>query len=61
MRELVEETVLRRVIAVTSVAVGIPKELELVGLDIADYEGRYLSDDDVRASEREDAHTSGLI
>ena len=61
MRELVEETVLRRVIAVTSVAVGIPKELELVGLDIADYEGRYLSDDDVRASSRSDARTSGLI
>ena len=39
----------------------IPKELELVGLDVADFEGRYLSEDDIRAAEREEAHTSGLI
>ncbi|MBM3517888.1 MAG: ammonium transporter [Alphaproteobacteria bacterium] len=38
----------------------IPREIELIGLDVAEYEGRYLSEDEVRAAEREEAQKTGL-
>jgi hypothetical protein len=39
----------------------IPREIELVGLDIADYHGRYLDEDEVRQAEIKEAQASGLI
>jgi Amt family ammonium transporter len=39
----------------------IPREIELVGLDIADYHGRYLDEDEVRQAEIKEAQTAGLI
>ncbi|MGH6900907.1 MAG: ammonium transporter, partial [Geminicoccaceae bacterium] len=39
----------------------IPREIELVGLDIADYHGRYLDDDEVRQAEVREAQAAGII
>jgi ammonia channel protein AmtB len=42
-------------------ALRIPKEIELVGLDLTEYHGRYLSEAEVREAERKEARESGLI
>jgi ammonium transporter, Amt family len=39
----------------------IPYKIELVGLDVTDYEGRYLDDAEVRAAELKDAQARGLL
>jgi ammonium transporter, Amt family len=39
----------------------IPREIELVGLDIADYHGRYLDEDEVRQAEVREAQAAGII
>ena len=39
----------------------IPREIELVGLDLADYHGRYLDEDEVRQAEVTEAKSAGLI
>ena len=39
----------------------IPREIELVGLDLADYHGRYLDEDDVRQAEIKEAQALGVI
>jgi ammonium transporter, Amt family len=39
----------------------IPREIELVGLDIADYHGRYLDEDDVRQAELKEAQAAGVL
>jgi ammonia channel protein AmtB len=39
----------------------IPKQIELIGLDLAEYEGRYLSEEDVRQAEIEEARAAGLL
>jgi ammonium transporter, Amt family len=39
----------------------IPREIELVGLDIADYHGRYLDDDEVRRAEVREAEAAGIL
>ena len=39
----------------------IPREIELVGLDIADYHGRYLDEDEVRRAEIKEAQAAGII
>ena len=39
----------------------IPKQIELIGLDLAEYEGRYLSEEEVRQAEIEEARAAGLI
>jgi ammonia channel protein AmtB len=39
----------------------IPREIELVGLDIAEYHGRYLDEDDVRQAEAKEAQAQGVI
>lgn len=39
----------------------IPREIELVGLDLGDYHGRYLSESDVTDAEVEEARQAGLI
>jgi ammonium transporter, Amt family len=39
----------------------IPREIELVGLDLADYHGRYLDEDDVRQAELKEAQAAGLV
>jgi len=39
----------------------IPKQMEIIGLDLADFEGRYLSEGDVREAELTEARTAGLI
>jgi ammonia channel protein AmtB len=39
----------------------IPREIELVGLDLGDFHGRYLNEDDVRKAEEEEARAAGLI
>ena len=42
-------------------ALRIPKEIEIVGLDIAEYHGRYLELNELKAAEREEARSAGLI
>ncbi len=39
----------------------IPREIELVGLDLADYHGRYLDEDDVRQAELKEAQAAGVL
>jgi ammonia channel protein AmtB len=39
----------------------IPREIELVGLDLADYHGRYLDEDEVRQAEAREAQAAGII
>ncbi|MBD0866561.1 MAG: ammonium transporter, partial [Rhodobacteraceae bacterium] len=39
----------------------IPEKLELAGLDFADYQDRYLSEEDVNEAEKEEARRHGLI
>jgi ammonium transporter, Amt family len=39
----------------------IPREIELVGLDLADYHGRYLDEDEVRQAEVREAQAEGII
>jgi hypothetical protein len=39
----------------------IPREIELVGLDLAEYHGRYLDEDEVRQAEAAEARSAGLI
>ena len=39
----------------------IPPELEIAGLDLADFHDRYLSDEDVTRAEEEEARRLGLI
>jgi ammonium transporter, Amt family len=39
----------------------IPREIELVGLDLAEYHGRYLDEDEVRQAEVTEAKSAGLI
>ncbi len=39
----------------------IPPELEIAGLDLADFHDRYLSDEDVNRAEEEEARRLGLI
>jgi ammonia channel protein AmtB len=39
----------------------IPKPIEIIGLDLAEYEGRYLSEEEVRQAEIEEARAAGLI
>ena len=39
----------------------IPREIELVGLDMADYHGRYLDEDEVRQAELKEAAAAGVI
>jgi len=39
----------------------IPREIELVGLDLSEYAGRYLSEADIVAAELEEARRSNLI
>jgi len=39
----------------------IPREIELVGLDLSEYAGRYLNEADIVAAELEEARRSGLI
>ncbi len=39
----------------------IPKEIEIVGLDLGDLQGRYLEEDDIRNAEIEEAKASGLV
>ena len=39
----------------------IPERVELMGLDIAEYHGRYLSEEDVAQAELEEARAAGLI
>jgi ammonia channel protein AmtB len=42
-------------------ALRIPREIELVGLDLAEYHGRYLDEDEVRHAEAAEARSAGLI
>jgi hypothetical protein len=42
-------------------ALRIPREIELVGLDLAEYHGRYLDEDEVRQAEAAEARSAGLI
>jgi ammonia channel protein AmtB len=39
----------------------IPYKIELVGLDVTEYEGRYLDDAEVRAAELKDAQARGVL
>jgi ammonia channel protein AmtB len=39
----------------------IPREIELVGLDLSEYAARYMDDDDVRKAELDEARRTGLI
>jgi ammonia channel protein AmtB len=39
----------------------IPREIELVGLDLSEYSARYLDEEDVRKAELEEARAKGLI
>jgi ammonia channel protein AmtB len=39
----------------------IPREIELVGLDLSEYAARYLDDDDVKKAELEEARAAGLL
>ena len=39
----------------------IPREIELVGLDLSEYSARYMSEDDVRKAELDDARSTGLL
>jgi ammonia channel protein AmtB len=39
----------------------IPREIELVGLDLADYHGRYLDEDEVRQAELKEARAAGVV
>ncbi len=39
----------------------IPKEIELAGLDLTEFDGRYLSEAEVAAAEMEEARDAGLI
>jgi ammonia channel protein AmtB len=39
----------------------IPREIELVGLDIAEYHGRYLDEDEVRRAEVREAEAAGIL
>ncbi len=39
----------------------IPREIELVGLDITEYHGRYLDEEDVRQAELKEAAAAGMI
>ena len=39
----------------------IPMEIELAGLDLTEYHGRYLSDDEVRQAEIEEGRAAGLL
>jgi len=39
----------------------IPREIEFVGLDLAEYHGRYLEESDVRRAEEDEARRAGLI
>jgi ammonia channel protein AmtB len=42
-------------------ALRIPREIELVGLDLADYHGRYLDEDEVRQAELKEAQAAGVV
>lgn len=39
----------------------IPREIELVGLDLSEYAARYLDDEEVKKAEMEEARRTGLI
>ena len=39
----------------------IPREIELVGLDMSEYAARYLDEDDVKKAELDEARATGLI
>ncbi len=39
----------------------IPKEIELAGLDLTEFHGRYMDEDELRSAEMEEARASGLI
>jgi ammonia channel protein AmtB len=39
----------------------IPREIELAGLDLSEFHGRYLTETDVRQAEEEEARDAGLI
>jgi ammonia channel protein AmtB len=39
----------------------IPREIEIVGLDLSEYAARYLDEEEVRKAELEEARRSGLI
>lgn len=39
----------------------IPREIELVGLDLSEYSARYLNDEEIRKAELEEAGRTGLI
>ena len=42
-------------------ALRIPREIEIVGLDLADYHGRYLNESEVAKAEEDEARSAGLI
>jgi ammonia channel protein AmtB len=39
----------------------IPREIELVGLDLSEYAARYMDDDDIRRAELEEARAAGWL
>jgi ammonia channel protein AmtB len=39
----------------------IPREIELVGLDLSEYAARYLDDEEVKKAEMEEARRTGLV
>ena len=39
----------------------IPREIELVGLDLSEYAARYMDEDDVKKAELEEARATGLL
>ena len=39
----------------------IPPQIEIIGLDLADLEGRYLGEEDLRKGELAEARATGLI
>jgi ammonia channel protein AmtB len=42
-------------------ALRIPREIELVGLDLSEYAGRYMSEEDVKNAELEEARGAGFV
>jgi hypothetical protein len=39
----------------------IPREIELVGLDLSEYAARYSSEDEIQKAELEEARATGLL
>jgi len=39
----------------------IPREIELVGLDLSEYAARYMDEDDIRKAEIDEARAAGWL